>query len=273
MQDTPRDRHALAASGTLVGVPSPGSGKRAVRRVRARIETCSLRTAIAGWTARRLVPAVFPKVNPLARALLRSPLHGLMSRHVIVLCFEGRRTGKRYETPVAYRRADDGALEALTSVHGAWWRNLESGAPATVVHRGRTVPARVDVVLSRRLRPARGERRGGQARARLPRPPAPRHDARPARGDRPPACLADQRDRPRRLTPLPPFNCFESPLPRLRERVREGAPAPPRPAPPVAAMTTARCRFAPSPPTLSPWPNFGAGPSRRRASSPDPLGK
>ena len=69
-----------------------------------------------------------------------------MSRHVIVLCFEGRRTGKRYETPVAYRRADDGALEALTSVHGAWWRNLESGAPATVVHRGRTVPARVHVV-------------------------------------------------------------------------------------------------------------------------------
>ena len=38
-------------------------------------------------------------------------------------------------------------------------------------------------------------------------------------------------------------------------------------------MTTARCRFAPSPPTLSPWPNSGAGPSRRRASSPDPMGK
>ena len=94
------------------------------------------------------MPAVFPKINPLARALLRSPLHGLMSRHVIVLCFEGRRTGKRYETPVAYRRADDGALEALTSVHGAWLRNLEPGALATVVHCGRAVPARVDVVLA-----------------------------------------------------------------------------------------------------------------------------
>ena len=156
------------------------------------------------------------------------------------LCFEGRRTGKRYETPVAYRRADDGALEALTSVHGAWWRNLESGAPATVVHRGRTVPARVDVVRSGRLRRARGERRGGQARARLPRPPAPRHDAHPARGDRPPARLADSRDRPRRLTPLPPFNCFESPLPRLDGPVRplgdggelERGPAPPRLSPP-----------------------------------------
>ena len=116
--------------------------------MRTRIKTYSLRTAIARWVARRLVPAVFPKINPLARALLRSPLHGLMSRHVIVLCFEGRRTGKRYETPVAYRRADDGALEALTSVHGAWWRNLEPGALATVVHCGRAVPARIDVVLA-----------------------------------------------------------------------------------------------------------------------------
>lgn len=118
-----------------------------VRRVRTRIKTCSLRTAIARWVVRRVVPAVFPKMNPLARALLRSPLHGLMSRHVIVLCFEGRRTGKRYETPIAYRRSDDGALEALTSVHGAWWRNLESGELTTVVHCGLTVPARVDVVL------------------------------------------------------------------------------------------------------------------------------
>ena len=116
--------------------------------MRTRIKTCSLRTAIARWVARRLVPAVFPKINPLSRALLRSPLHGLMSRHVIVLCFEGRRTGKHYETPVAYRRADDGALEALTSVHGAWWRNLEPGALGTVVYCGRTVPARVDVVLA-----------------------------------------------------------------------------------------------------------------------------
>ena len=164
--------------------------------MRTRIKTYSLRTAIARWVARRLVPAVFPKINPLARALLRSPLHGLMSRHVIVLCFEGRRTGKRYETPVAYRRADDGALEALTSVHGAWWRNLESGALATVVHCGRALPAARRCCAGVRFYPTRGERRGGQARAGIPRPPAPRHDARPASGDRPPAYLADPRNRP-----------------------------------------------------------------------------
>ena len=92
------------------------------------------------------MPAVFPKVNPLFRRLLRSPLHGLASWYVVMLRFEGRRTGMRYETPVAYHRADDGALEALTSVYGKWWRNLESGAPVTVLHRGRSAAARVDVV-------------------------------------------------------------------------------------------------------------------------------
>ncbi len=102
--------------------------------------------AFARWIARRAVPSVFPKLNPFFLKLLRSPLHGLMSWWVIVLRFEGRRTGKRYETPVAYRRAEDGALEAVTSVHGKWWRNLESGAPVTVLHRGRAAPARVDVV-------------------------------------------------------------------------------------------------------------------------------
>ncbi len=124
----------------------PIRGSRTLRRVRQRVETCSLRMAIARWMARRLVPAVFPKVNPFFLKSLRSPLHGLMSWYVVVLRFEGRRTGKRYETPVAYHRADDGALEAVTSVYGKWWRNLESGAPVTVLHRGRTAPARVDVV-------------------------------------------------------------------------------------------------------------------------------
>ncbi len=102
--------------------------------------------AIARWIARRGVPSVFPRVNPFFLKLLRSPLHGLMSRWVVVLRFEGRRTGKRYETPVTYRRADDGALEAVTSVYGRWWRNIESGAPVTVLHRGRSAAARVDVV-------------------------------------------------------------------------------------------------------------------------------
>ena len=124
----------------------PIRDSRALRRVRRRVETCSLRAAIARWIARRAVPAVFPRVNPLARALLRSPLHRLMSGRVLVLRFRGRRSGARYAVPVVYSRAADGALEAATSVYGKWWRNLESGAPASVLVRGRAVPARVEVV-------------------------------------------------------------------------------------------------------------------------------
>ena len=164
--------------------------------MRTRIKTCSLRTAIARWVARRLVPAVFPKINPLSRALLRSPLHGLMSRHVIVLCFEGRRTGKRYETPVAYRRCGRRRARGVDQrprrvVAEPRARRTWDGRPLRT-YRSRARRCRAGVCFY----PARGERRGGQARARIPRPPAPRHDARPASGDRPPAYLADTRNRP-----------------------------------------------------------------------------
>ena len=127
-------------------MPDPIRESRALRRVRRRVETCSLRVAVARWIARRAVPAVIPKVNPLMLRLLRSPLHWPASRRVVVLRYEGRRTGRRYETPLAYRRAGDGALETVTSVYGRWWRNLEPGAPVGVLHRGRSSPARVDVV-------------------------------------------------------------------------------------------------------------------------------
>ena len=37
-------------------------------------------------------------INPHVRALLRSPLHGLMSRNTLLLSFNGRKTGKLLST-------------------------------------------------------------------------------------------------------------------------------------------------------------------------------
>ena len=94
-----------------------------------------------------LVPRVFPRLNPLARWLLKSPFHPLMSCYVILLCFEGRRTGKRYEVPIAYHRTRDGVIEAVTSTKGVWWRNLRAMPECSVVHRGKVQQARVEVVI------------------------------------------------------------------------------------------------------------------------------
>ena len=161
----------------------PIRDSRALRRARERVATCSLRAAIARWIARRAVPAVFPRVNPLARALLRSPLHRLMSGRVLVLRFRGRRSGARYDVPVVYSRAEDGALEAATSVYGRWWRNLESGAPVSVLFRGRTAPARVEGRASGGFAEPRGGRGDDQAGAGVAGPGPPRRDAGPGGGD------------------------------------------------------------------------------------------
>ncbi len=106
----------------------------------------SLRARFSQWFIDTLVPTVFPRVNPLARWLLSSPLHPLLSWYVMSLRFPGRRTGRAYDVPVVYRRGEDGVLEAITSRRGVWWRNLRGGADVTVLLRGRDCRARVEVV-------------------------------------------------------------------------------------------------------------------------------
>jgi deazaflavin-dependent oxidoreductase (nitroreductase family) len=81
-------------------------------------------------------------VNRCVRALLRSPLHGALSRSVVLLSFRGRRSGRWFTTPVQYAPWAD----ALVVVPGhadrkQWWRNLEGGAPVRLHLRGRDVDA------------------------------------------------------------------------------------------------------------------------------------
>jgi deazaflavin-dependent oxidoreductase (nitroreductase family) len=76
--------------------------------------------------------------NPLMKLLLRSPWHGVASNEVMLVTVTGRKTGKRYTTPVNYVRDGD-VLSVLTHAHRTWWRNLRGGAPVTIVLRGKTI--------------------------------------------------------------------------------------------------------------------------------------
>lgn len=51
-------------------------------------------------------------VNPVLRTLLRSPVHGLASDHLLLLTVTGRKTGTAYTFPVGYEQ-DDGALTVI----------------------------------------------------------------------------------------------------------------------------------------------------------------
>ena len=42
--------------------------------------------------------------NSIMKWLIRSPLHGLVSKSMLVIGYTGRKSGRRYETPVNYVR-------------------------------------------------------------------------------------------------------------------------------------------------------------------------
>jgi len=71
-------------------------------------------------------------VNPVIKVLLRSPLHRAFSRHLMLLAFRGRKSGKMYEVVVG-RHEVDGALLVPTGTTGRRWRlNFRGGTTAEV---------------------------------------------------------------------------------------------------------------------------------------------
>ena len=80
-------------------------------------------------------------VNPLNRAVARSPLGHLMGP-VVLLEFEGRRSGKHYAVPVMSYDYN-GATVVFTD--GRWASNFKGGAPVTVRRIGRTYTGVADL--------------------------------------------------------------------------------------------------------------------------------
>jgi len=77
-------------------------------------------------------------LNPAMAWLLRSRMHGITSKTIMLLTFTGRKSGKEYTTPVSYVRDGD-RVRVMTGF--PWWRNLRDGEEvamliAGVEHRG-----------------------------------------------------------------------------------------------------------------------------------------
>jgi deazaflavin-dependent oxidoreductase (nitroreductase family) len=72
------------------------------------------------------------------KIVLRSPLHVLLSRSVVLLTVKGRKSGKAYTIPVNYLRQGD--LLTIVSLRSrTWWRNLRGGSPVTLHLQGQDV--------------------------------------------------------------------------------------------------------------------------------------
>jgi deazaflavin-dependent oxidoreductase (nitroreductase family) len=78
--------------------------------------------------------------------LLRSRLHGLLDRGILLVTVTGRKSGKTYTTPVNYLR--DGDTLWVTSTRGrTWWRNLKGGAPLGVYLTGHAYHAHGQAIV------------------------------------------------------------------------------------------------------------------------------
>ena len=75
--------------------------------------------------------------NPFVRALLRSPLHRLLSASLVLVTYTGRRSGRTFTIPVMYAEEDGSLLVYVgRSDKKVWWRNLSGGTPVRVRVRG-----------------------------------------------------------------------------------------------------------------------------------------
>jgi hypothetical protein len=80
--------------------------------------------------------------RPIVALVLRSPLHWLLSRRVMLVTYNGRRSGREIAVPVQYiEQGDEIGVRVGAPDRKQWWRNFENGGPATLLVRGQEISA------------------------------------------------------------------------------------------------------------------------------------
>ncbi len=83
--------------------------------------------------------------NPIMRGLLRSPLHFIVSKNMMLMSYSGRKSGKSYTVPMNYLENGE-VLYTISSRDRVWWRNLRGGGDVTLRLRGEDVPAWAETI-------------------------------------------------------------------------------------------------------------------------------
>ena len=76
-------------------------------------------------------------LNGVVASLLRSPLHGLASKGLMVMAWEGRASGRSFAVPVGYQPLEDGVIVLISKRDTkTWWKNFRTPWPAVLTVRG-----------------------------------------------------------------------------------------------------------------------------------------
>ena len=86
---------------------------------------------------------LFRSSNAFVAAILRSPLHRLLSGSLVLLTYTGRCSGRTFTLPVMYAREGNRLLVIASGREGkVWWRTFdETPQPVEVLVRGVRLPA------------------------------------------------------------------------------------------------------------------------------------
>jgi hypothetical protein len=99
--------------------------------------------------------AVPPIVTRSMKLILRSPLHWMVSKTVLLITFIGSKSGKTFTTPVDYSQ-EGGQVTIFT--HANWWKNLCNGAPVKLRVRSRELQGLAETVAEDKVAVAAGLR-------------------------------------------------------------------------------------------------------------------
>jgi hypothetical protein len=81
--------------------------------------------------------------NPVVRRLLMSPWHGLVSKHLAVVRYTGRRSGRRFALPVGRQELDGSPVVISNS---PWRMNFRGGREAELLVAGEWCDTRATLV-------------------------------------------------------------------------------------------------------------------------------
>lgn len=83
--------------------------------------------------------------NPMMVWLLKSPLHGFISKGVMLVSVTGRKSGKTISTPTNYLR-EGNTLWVVSWRDRKWWRNLRGGTKVQILLAGKSVEGHGQVI-------------------------------------------------------------------------------------------------------------------------------
>jgi len=95
------------------------------------------------------VPATTPPrwLNAMMKLMLKTPgLQRRLGRHIALITFTGRRSGRQYATPISYAWTGD-TVTALTRKNRPWWRNFSAAPNVQLRLAGKTMPARAKATV------------------------------------------------------------------------------------------------------------------------------